>query len=168
MCVNPCWFPLNRLTKMSRSENWVFTINNYTEETIETLKKIPVEKAWVIFGEEVAPSTGTKHLQGFISLSDRTKRRTVERLLGGKAWLEVTHSSVNAIGYAIKDGVIHTNEGVMTDTRMREVIEKAKKYGKENCWLGSVWFNAIDNEAYEPCEAYYEMCKWNWNCSHHE
>ena len=153
---------------MSRSNNWVFTINNYTEETIEKLTKIPIEKAWIVFGKETAPSTGTKHLQGYIALADRTKRRTVEKLLGGKAWLEVTHSPENAIGYAIKDGEFFWNEDPIEIGRLRVVIEKAKKYGSEYYWLGGVMFNAIDNEAYEPCEAYYEMCKWNWNCSHHE
>lgn len=153
---------------MSRSENWVFTINNYTEETVQSLTKIPVEKAWVVFGKETAPTTGTKHLQGYISVSKRSERRTVERLLGGKAWLEVTHSPQNAIGYAIKDGEFLWNEDPIEIGRLRVVIEEAKKYGKENYWLGGVFFNAIENEEYKPCEAYYEMCKWNWTCKEDE
>lgn len=147
---------------MSRSCNWVFTINNYTEKTIETLSAIPVEFATVIYGEEVAPSTGTKHLQGFICFSERKKRRTVERMIGGKAWLEVTHSPEEAIGYSIKDCVIHTNMGVLEDTRITEVVKKAVAIGKENWWLGSVFVNCLDSDSYEPCEAYYEMSKFNW------
>ena len=161
---NPRWFPLNRLTKMSRSQNWVFTINNYTEETIERLCQIPIEKAWIVFGKETAPSTGTKHLQGYIALADRTKRRTVEKLLGGKAWLDVTHSIENAIGYSIKDMDFYWNQDPIELMRLRGVMEEAKKYGSEYYWLGEVFDNAIGRPEYEPCEAYYETCKWNWNC----
>nr|WAE43939.1 MAG: replication associated protein [Cressdnaviricota sp.] len=50
-----------------RSKNFVFTINNYTEEIIADLKAhVPTTFRCLCFGREIAPTTGTPHLQGFV------------------------------------------------------------------------------------------------------
>lgn len=43
---------------------YVFTVNNWTQEQWDDLTK--VECRWMIFGKEIAPTTGTPHLQGEI------------------------------------------------------------------------------------------------------
>jgi len=45
-----------------RIRRFVFTLNNYTDEEVEQIKTLSC--TWLIFGKEVAPSTGTPHLQG--------------------------------------------------------------------------------------------------------
>ena len=51
---------------------WVFTWNNYSQEDIEKLKAFaPKYCKFLIFGFEEAPTTGTKHLQGYIHLLKR-------------------------------------------------------------------------------------------------
>lgn len=55
-------------TRRDYSKRWVFTWNNYDEESEERLKEFSEECEWLIYGREEAPSTGTKHLQGFIHL----------------------------------------------------------------------------------------------------
>lgn len=102
-------FKLNRFTKMSRSCTWVFTLNNYEDSDIERLTHLDADKYFCIFGEEVGEQ-GTPHLQGYIRCENRLRRSNVEKVLGGRAWLEVTHDEEAAIGYAIKDGVVHSNE----------------------------------------------------------
>jgi len=59
---------------MSRHHAWVFVINNYT-----TLDEFGVKHliskgnvAYVIVGKEVAPTTGTRHLQGYIRFDEST------------------------------------------------------------------------------------------------
>ena len=42
-----------------------FTINNYKREFIQQILDIPKVK-YVVIGEEVAPTTGTEYLQGYI------------------------------------------------------------------------------------------------------
>lgn len=52
---------------MSRVRNFCFTLNNYTpeeEKKIQTLENIQ----YLIYGKELAPTTGTPHLQGYIQL----------------------------------------------------------------------------------------------------
>jgi len=50
---------------MSNHYDFDFTINNYQREFIEQIFRIPKVK-YVVLGEEVAPTTGTEHLQGYI------------------------------------------------------------------------------------------------------
>lgn len=43
---------------------WCFTINNWTEDDYERVKTIPHD--YLILGQEIAPTTGTPHLQGYV------------------------------------------------------------------------------------------------------
>lgn len=54
---------------MSRYRNYCFTLNNYTDEHIEILKNLEIF-TYIIFGEEIAPTTGTKHLQGYFEMEE--------------------------------------------------------------------------------------------------
>lgn len=93
---------------MSRSRTWVFTLNNYEDSDIDRLTHLNTELYWCIFGEEVGEQ-GTPHLQGYIECAKRLMRSNVEKILGGHAWLNVTHDSEAAVGYCLKDGRIHSN-----------------------------------------------------------
>lgn len=138
----------------TRSATWVFTINNWTDCDIERLESLPYPKYFCIFGEEVAPTTGTRHLQGFIRIEARTRRACVEKVLGGHAWCAVTHNEIAAVGYSIKDGVVHCNKEIPEDTgeRARVVYSVCKEMGMKkalwscvgdlayfqpNCWNGA-------------------------------
>lgn len=60
---------------MSRA--YIFTHNNYTDETIEKLSKC-VGKAgikYIMWGREEAPTTGTPHLQGYMQSTEKMKER---------------------------------------------------------------------------------------------
>lgn len=144
---------------MSRviANDWVFTINNYTLEDIGRLVELSRMKYELWFGEEEAPTTGTKHLQGYIHCDIRTERKTLERLLGGHAWTEPTHDRVSAIGYCLKDCCFWSNlvEGDEL-LRLRKIVEAAKEFGTENDWIGSVLENAIDSPGYCPAECYHK------------
>nr|QKV51327.1 putative replication associated protein [Crucivirus sp.] len=66
-----------------RSRNWLFTWNNYTEADIGTVKT-----AWpasgnfrgLMFELEVAPTTGTAHLQGFICFDSMKSGKQIKEL----------------------------------------------------------------------------------------
>jgi len=47
-----------------RVRRWRFVVNNYTEEDITQLKN--AEYKYIVFGQEIAPTTGTPHLQGYV------------------------------------------------------------------------------------------------------
>lgn len=74
-----------------RAKRWCFTLNNYTPEEEEHIKSIECE--YMIFGHEVGEQ-GTHHLQGFVCFSLRKSFKTLKRLMGERAHLEVARGSV--------------------------------------------------------------------------
>lgn len=78
----------NELSKKGR--HWCFTINNYTEETEQLLGDLGEsdQVSYLVFGREVAPTTGTPHLQGFISFVNRKNGHLALGCIGGSGHLE--------------------------------------------------------------------------------
>lgn len=73
------------MSKAVKSVRYVFTWNNYTQENIDFLKGLAATDNidYMIFGKEVAPTTGTEHLQGYIHFhSKRSKSAIVKKLKG--------------------------------------------------------------------------------------
>lgn len=65
-----------RKEKQQRVTRFCFTLNNYTDDELDSLKTLPHVR-WMIIGKEVAPVTGTPHLQGAVALQ---KQMTFPRL----------------------------------------------------------------------------------------
>ena len=143
---------------MQRSATWVFTINNYQPADIERLTSLDKERYVCVFGEEVGEK-GTPHLQGYLRADLRIRRAQVEKVLGGHAWCEVTHDEESAIGYSIKDCVIHSNQWDAEEREvMRRKVRRAKEVGREIVWLASCLENA-EQEDYTTCHDWYEYLK---------
>jgi len=71
----------------NKSRNWVFTKNNYAEEDVERFLsdafRATPEVKYIGFSKEVAPTTGTPHLQGYICFGNAQRFNTVRTKLGG-------------------------------------------------------------------------------------
>lgn len=67
---------------MSRqqSKNWVFTLNNYTEEEVDDIKTWVTKGAKGIGYEKEVGREGTPHLQGFIIMNNKCEMSTVKKL----------------------------------------------------------------------------------------
>lgn len=94
---------------MSRSRGWVFTLNNYTEEQIDTIKTLSKENCrYIVFGKEVAPTTGTPHLQGYVYFDHAKTMGGVKKNIGiNNIWLHVANGSPTAnTTYCSKDGQV--------------------------------------------------------------
>lgn len=67
------------------AKNWVFTTNNWTEDDLLNLEFIVNDPGspccFVIAAEEHAPSTGTPHLQGYVSCTKRVSRARISALI---------------------------------------------------------------------------------------
>lgn len=95
---------------MSRVKRWCFTLNNYTEHDYSVFFPrdptgarclLPVLD-YLIVGKEVS-SSGTPHLQGFLSFRERSRIAACKRLSPRAHW-EVARSVERAIEYCKKDG----------------------------------------------------------------
>ena len=62
-----------------RMRNICFTLNNYDEKDIQGLKQLE-DVQYIIFGKEIAPTTGTPHLQGYIQFSKKVTFNVIRKL----------------------------------------------------------------------------------------
>lgn len=70
---------------MSKSRDFVFTTNNYTQDHIDAFAAIDCQ--YVCYGKEEAPSTGTPHLQGYIRFKNQKTHSAAQKSMVG-SWLE--------------------------------------------------------------------------------
>lgn len=84
-----------------RSDRWLFVLNNYTEQEEEDISRLFDDKSkkikYIVFGREIAPSTGTPHLQGFVQF-DSKYRPTVSGVI---KTFGVGRNGVNPIHFKI-------------------------------------------------------------------
>jgi len=87
------------------AKRYVFTLNNYTADEVQLLSGLyPATASYVVFGREVAPGTGTPHLQGYICFNQRKSINFVRQLLP-RAHIEIARGSpTQCRDYSIKDG----------------------------------------------------------------
>ena len=89
---------------MSKSRDFCYTINNYTEDHKELLSKI--DCVYVVYGIETGES-GTPHLQGYIRYpTPRTMKSVIKSIPG--AHIEIKKGTCEqAITYCKKDGDVY-------------------------------------------------------------
>jgi hypothetical protein len=65
------------------SKLYVFTFNNYEpNNTREAIEHWDLHSTYIGWGEEIAPSTGTPHLQGLVRFKNKIRPRQASNLLG--------------------------------------------------------------------------------------
>jgi len=74
---------------MQRNRNFCFTFNNYPDTTLVD----GIDCKYIAYSKEVAPSTGTPHLQGWITFNSAKTVSSVRKLLPG-CHVEVMHGSI--------------------------------------------------------------------------
>jgi hypothetical protein len=84
------------------ASSFVFTINNYTDEQVENLKAIPCLRCSA--GFEVAPTTGTPHIQGVIMFSKPMRRNAFKKVIGGEFQCDKMRGKWADQAYTAKDG----------------------------------------------------------------
>lgn len=67
---------------------WCFTINNYTVNDWMQVKALTRIAAYVVCGEELAPTTGTPHLQGYVRLRNAKSRLQMSKVLNRASLLQ--------------------------------------------------------------------------------
>jgi len=72
---------------------WCFTLNNYNHQDEQHIQNIVKGFArYIVYGRELAPETGTPHLQGYVYFHNARQRKAVSRLLP-RARLDVANGS---------------------------------------------------------------------------
>lgn len=86
---------------MSRSRNFCFTLNNYTDSSLALLAELDCK--YLVFGKEVGAS-GTPHLQGFVHFVNAKSQPAARKLLPGCHVERMKGTPEQAITYCKKDG----------------------------------------------------------------
>lgn len=83
---------------------WDFTLNNYTEEEVLHIQTV-AEYRFCGYGKEIAPTTGTPHLQGMVIFANGKTRKGVIAVLGPRISCRQMYSSEEALlDYVEKGG----------------------------------------------------------------
>lgn len=90
-----------------QSKYWVFTLNNPSENDHELDRQL---FEYYIIGKEVAPTTGTKHLQGFCVFKKRMRLTAVRRIYDRAHWEIMRGTPKQASDYCKKEE--YTEHGI--------------------------------------------------------
>lgn len=89
---------------MSRSRKFVFTWNNYPSPDAYNTLLDALSPSYLCFGTELAPTTGTPHLQGFLYFTNARSVESIRAKLPGVDVRIARGSSDQCITYCQKDG----------------------------------------------------------------
>lgn len=109
------------MSKVS-SRRWCFTVNNYTDEDFVTISSW--DSKYLVFGKEVAPTTLTPHLQGFVIFKKVLFLTGVKKLHATAHWETAKGTSSQASDYCKKDGDF-TEVGILSQQGKRTDLDNA-------------------------------------------
>lgn len=160
-----------------RFRHFCFTINNYEPEDDLTVVELIEDNDRVAYGvaEHEIGEEGTPHIQGYISCIKQQWRSTIERWLGGKAWITPANGTwEDNFKYCTKEGEeniivlkepknLHRSlnwDKMMEDMAHMTPDQFADKYPK-------VWFSSWKNVLHRMGEFAMKNAEvWNGNLHH--
>lgn len=106
-----------------RARQFCFTLNNYTQNDIDTIIHYVISlNGEYIIGKEIAPSTGTPHLQGYIKMKNAISFTALKKIIP-KAHIEIARGTkIENINYCNKENEVLTNIISKKKVPMPEVI----------------------------------------------
>lgn len=147
---------INKLdTKMSVTKSWCFTINNYTDEDIEIIKKI--DCVYIIAGLEIGEQ-GTKHIQGYISLKKKCRLSAMKKIHNKAHWEAAKGNSKQNKEYCSKEGNILIEKGTMPKAGKRTDVDTVKEIIKNGGTMKNITDIATNYQCIKIAEA---MLKYN-------
>lgn len=117
--------------------HWCFTLNNPSPSSLLSLG--PELYTYLVYGREVAPSTGTLHLQGYVCFKSRKTGAQVKKLLPTAHWEVKRGTPLEASNYCKKDGDF-VEEGVLPAAQHENGKDAGGLATKEK-W-DSIWASA--------------------------
>jgi len=86
-----------------QSPNWVFTLNNYSDDDVARIQAGSDDIVYVVAGREIGEG-GTPHLQGFVRFKTKRRLAAVKSFVGERAHCECSRNLNASITYCKKDG----------------------------------------------------------------
>lgn len=154
---------------MSRS--WKYTLNNYNDEEKNLLKDVPALVHYC--GMEEAPSTGTKHLEGYITFDKVKKISALKKMFERAHWEMAKGDDADNFLYNLKDKKIWINynnkkQGKRNDLeKVYNLIKdgKSKKDILDECPVEYIKFHGGIDKAIALCQKkrdFKPVVTWLW------
>lgn len=92
------------VTNNSQVQRWCFTLNQYDEDFNyrNHFLKYEFKVRRGVWGKEIAPETGTRHLQGYLELFRSFRLGHMRKILPGAHWSPARGTSLQNYDYCIK------------------------------------------------------------------
>jgi hypothetical protein len=111
-----------------KARAFVFTLNNWTEQEYEKILKLKYN--YIVIGDEIAPSTGTPHLQGYVHFKSPTSSNTIRSHIP-RAWFEQANGTAEQnFDYSRKE-YLKFEDGKRPAQGKRKDIDHIKEYVQE-------------------------------------
>lgn len=95
------------MSRSSTARGYCFTWNNYTDTTIDVLYEYFLNECdYMVIGKEIAPTTGTPHLQGYFHMTNTKTMSAIMKLMtqDGIALIKAKGSAQQNFDYCKKSG----------------------------------------------------------------
>lgn len=113
---------------MAQGKCWCFTLNNPVQADHEDLAAL--DCVYLVYGDELAPTSGTPHLQGYVVFSKNKRFSAVKNLLSPRYHLELAKGSTEQnVAYCTKDGWV-TERGTKPLSK-KEIGQNERERWKE-------------------------------------
>ena len=150
------------MTSTAKNRSYVFTANNYTPETETMLQGL--ECKYMIYGREVAPTTGTPHIQGYVSFKSPLSFNSVLRKLNG-CNVEIAKGTADSNKtYCSKEDPDPFEKGDMPRAGARNDLEVVRQVLKETNSMACVADIATSYQSIKMAEVWlkYKEHKRDW------
>lgn len=123
-----------------RARRWTWTLNNPTREEEVKLSEIGEEQArYIIYGREVAPSTNTVHLQGYVEFTTLKSLTQLKCLVGERIHAEKSNGTgVQNREYCMKDGDFQERGSVPVAPGARTDLEEIRELIRSGATDGEI------------------------------
>lgn len=126
--------PVRKRRKYVTSRGWCFTWNNYPDDAWSAI--VQLDAVYAVAGEEVAPSTGTKHLQGYVYFANA---RVMPKVAGAH-WEPQRGTPRQNIAYCKK-----TRDGDIPNEVVHEYGQPPMDQDEKGVVGADIWREAMDN-----------------------
>lgn len=142
---------------MSKFRAFCFTLNNYKPDDEDYLSKL--ECKYIVYGHEVAPTTGTPHLQGYVSFKSPISELSARKKLPGCHVLVAKGSPAENFTYTTKEGRDIVERGVrpMSQEEKGDANSDRWKRAREQAMSGDL--SSIDDELFIKYQRTFERIR---------
>jgi len=131
--------------------NWTFTLNNYTDIDMKVLQYMDCR--YLVYGKEIAPTTGTRHLQGYVEFKNPRHLSALRKLHGGDRchWEVAKGDAASNFVYDTKDQDYY-ERGTPKAQGTRSDIDLAVKLVQEGASLKEIYLAGLGYQACRHAE----------------